>query len=176
MAFRNMPAGPGIRPAMARAGRAPSARNRHRRPGQAERRIQPVLFRSRAPSGTSMIRRIAFIHTVAMLVERFRPRFQSELPGADCFHMLDERVPAGSSRSTIPSTPAWQARRAASSWRKPRWRSWPNRSPSNSGCRCSRARNCWCRKSLPGCGTPPDTAPADPRPKGPAKNARPPSD
>jgi Asp/Glu/hydantoin racemase len=39
-----------------------------------------------------MIRRIAFIHTVAMLVERFRPRFQAELPGADCFHMLDESV------------------------------------------------------------------------------------
>ncbi len=39
-----------------------------------------------------MIRRIAFIHTVAMLVERFRPRFQAELPQADCFHMLDESV------------------------------------------------------------------------------------
>ncbi|RZI78117.1 MAG: Asp/Glu/hydantoin racemase [Variovorax sp.] len=39
-----------------------------------------------------MIRRIAFIHTVAMLVERFRPRFQLELPEADCFHMLDESV------------------------------------------------------------------------------------
>lgn len=39
-----------------------------------------------------MIRRIAFIHTVAMLVERFRPRFQVELPEADCFHMLDESV------------------------------------------------------------------------------------
>jgi Asp/Glu/hydantoin racemase len=39
-----------------------------------------------------MIRRIAFIHTVAMLVERFRPRFQAELPDADCFHMLDESV------------------------------------------------------------------------------------
>ncbi|RYF68130.1 MAG: Asp/Glu/hydantoin racemase [Comamonadaceae bacterium] len=39
-----------------------------------------------------MIRRIAFIHTVAMLVERFRPRFQAELPGTDCFHMLDESV------------------------------------------------------------------------------------
>ena len=39
-----------------------------------------------------MIRRIAFIHTVAMLVERFRPRFQTELPEADCFHMLDESV------------------------------------------------------------------------------------
>jgi len=39
-----------------------------------------------------MIRGIAFIHTVAMLVERFRPRFQSELPDADCFHMLDESV------------------------------------------------------------------------------------
>lgn len=30
-----------------------------------------------------MIGRIAFIHAVAMLVERFRPRFQSELPDAD---------------------------------------------------------------------------------------------
>ena len=39
-----------------------------------------------------MIRRIAFIHTVAMLVDRFRPRFQAELPEADCFHMLDESV------------------------------------------------------------------------------------
>jgi Asp/Glu/hydantoin racemase len=39
-----------------------------------------------------MIQRIAFIHTVAMLVERFRPRFQAELPEADCFHMLDESV------------------------------------------------------------------------------------
>ena len=39
-----------------------------------------------------MIRRIAFIHTVALLVERFRPRFQTELPEADCFHMLDESV------------------------------------------------------------------------------------
>ena len=28
-----------------------------------------------------------------MLVERFRPRFESELPNADCFHMLDESVP-----------------------------------------------------------------------------------
>ena len=39
-----------------------------------------------------MIRRIAFIHTVAALVERFRPRFQAELPETDCFHMLDESV------------------------------------------------------------------------------------
>ena len=39
-----------------------------------------------------MVRRIAFIQTVAMLVERFRPRFQCELPAADCFHMLDESV------------------------------------------------------------------------------------
>ena len=30
-----------------------------------------------------MIRRIAFIHTVAMLVDRFRPRFQAALPDAD---------------------------------------------------------------------------------------------
>jgi Asp/Glu/hydantoin racemase len=39
-----------------------------------------------------MIRSIAFIHTVALLVERFRPRFQSELPGTRCFHLLDESV------------------------------------------------------------------------------------
>jgi len=39
-----------------------------------------------------MIRRIAFIHTVAMLVDRFRPSFQAELPDVDCFHMLDESV------------------------------------------------------------------------------------
>jgi Asp/Glu/hydantoin racemase len=39
-----------------------------------------------------MIRTVAFIHTVAMLVERFRPRFQQDLPGTRCFHMLDESV------------------------------------------------------------------------------------
>jgi len=39
-----------------------------------------------------MIRSIAFIHTVALLVERFRPRFEAELPGQRCFHMLDESV------------------------------------------------------------------------------------
>ena len=39
-----------------------------------------------------MIRSVAFIHTVAMLVERFRPRFQKELPNMRCFHMLDESV------------------------------------------------------------------------------------
>ena len=39
-----------------------------------------------------MIRSVAFIHTVAMLVERFRPRFQKELPHTRCFHMLDESV------------------------------------------------------------------------------------
>ena len=39
-----------------------------------------------------MIRNIAFIHTVAMLVDRFRPRFQQELPATRCFHMLDESV------------------------------------------------------------------------------------
>ena len=38
------------------------------------------------------LRRIIFIHTVAMLVDRFRPRFQAELPATDCFHMLDESV------------------------------------------------------------------------------------
>lgn len=39
-----------------------------------------------------MIRSIAFIHTVALLVERFRPRFQAELPQQRCFHLLDESV------------------------------------------------------------------------------------
>lgn len=39
-----------------------------------------------------MIRTVAFIHTTAMLVERFRPRFQQELPNTRCFHMLDESV------------------------------------------------------------------------------------
>lgn len=39
-----------------------------------------------------MIRNVAFIHTVALLVERFRPRFQQELPATRCFHMLDESV------------------------------------------------------------------------------------
>lgn len=39
-----------------------------------------------------MIRSIAFIHTVALLIERFRPRFQAELPQQRCFHMLDESV------------------------------------------------------------------------------------
>jgi Asp/Glu/hydantoin racemase len=39
-----------------------------------------------------MIRSIAFIHTVALLVERLRPRFQAELPQQRCFHLLDESV------------------------------------------------------------------------------------
>jgi Asp/Glu/hydantoin racemase len=39
-----------------------------------------------------MIRSIAFIHTVALLIDRFRPRFQEELPQQRCFHMLDESV------------------------------------------------------------------------------------
>jgi Asp/Glu/hydantoin racemase len=39
-----------------------------------------------------MIHFIAFIHTVALLVERFRPRFLKELPDQRCFHMLDESV------------------------------------------------------------------------------------
>lgn len=38
------------------------------------------------------IRTIAFIHTVALLVERFRPRFAAELRQQRCFHMLDESV------------------------------------------------------------------------------------
>jgi Asp/Glu/hydantoin racemase len=36
--------------------------------------------------------RVAFIHTVGMLVERFRLRMREELPGIDCFHMLDESL------------------------------------------------------------------------------------
>jgi Asp/Glu/hydantoin racemase len=39
-----------------------------------------------------VIRSVAFIHTVALLVERFRPRFAAELPQQRCFHMLDESV------------------------------------------------------------------------------------
>jgi Asp/Glu/hydantoin racemase len=39
-----------------------------------------------------MIRSIAFIHTVAALVERLRPRLQAALPQQRCFHMLDESV------------------------------------------------------------------------------------
>jgi|GEM_PF-2291859 len=37
-----------------------------------------------------MIHSIAFIHTVALLVERFRPRFLRELPNQRCFHRLNE--------------------------------------------------------------------------------------
>lgn len=39
-----------------------------------------------------MIHSIAFIHTVALLIERFRPRFLRELPNQRCFHLLDEGV------------------------------------------------------------------------------------
>jgi len=39
-----------------------------------------------------MIRSIAFIHTVPLLVDRFRSRFQAELPQHRCFHMLDESL------------------------------------------------------------------------------------
>jgi hypothetical protein len=46
----------------------------------------------RSPQTHTMIRSVAFIHTVAMLVERFRPRFQQELPHTRTFHLLDESV------------------------------------------------------------------------------------
>jgi len=39
-----------------------------------------------------LIHSIAFIHTVALLVEHFRPRFLKELPDQRCLHMLDESV------------------------------------------------------------------------------------
>jgi Asp/Glu/hydantoin racemase len=36
--------------------------------------------------------RIAFIHTVGFLVDSFRERAAAELPGADCFHILNESL------------------------------------------------------------------------------------
>jgi len=36
--------------------------------------------------------RIAFIHTVGFLVDVFRERATAELPGADCFHILNESL------------------------------------------------------------------------------------
>ncbi len=36
--------------------------------------------------------RIAFIHTVGFLVDNFRERAAAELPGADCFHILNESL------------------------------------------------------------------------------------
>ncbi|MFS2207982.1 hypothetical protein [Variovorax sp. Varisp36] len=71
-----------------------------------------------------MIQRTAFIHTVATLVERFPPRFQAELPDADCLHMLDESdrqdliwqgPSSGIARRIVPlSQPAANAVRALS--------------------------------------------------------------
>lgn len=39
-----------------------------------------------------MTQRIAFIHTVGFLVDDFRSRARTELPGADCFHILNESL------------------------------------------------------------------------------------
>ncbi len=39
-----------------------------------------------------MIERIGFIHTVGFLVEDFRARMRGELPGIDCFHILNESL------------------------------------------------------------------------------------
>lgn len=39
-----------------------------------------------------MTQRIAFIHTVGFLVDDFRARARAELPGADCFHILNESL------------------------------------------------------------------------------------
>ena len=36
--------------------------------------------------------RVAFVHTVGFLVEMFRERAAAELPGADCFHILNESL------------------------------------------------------------------------------------
>jgi Asp/Glu/hydantoin racemase len=36
--------------------------------------------------------RIAFVHTVGFLVDTFRERAAAELPGADCFHILNESL------------------------------------------------------------------------------------
>ena len=36
--------------------------------------------------------RVAFVHTVGFLVEVFRERAAAELPGADCFHILNESL------------------------------------------------------------------------------------
>jgi len=36
--------------------------------------------------------RIAFVHTVGFLVDTFRARAAAELPGADCFHILNESL------------------------------------------------------------------------------------
>lgn len=39
-----------------------------------------------------MTQRIAFVHTVGFLVDDFRARARAELPGADCFHILNESL------------------------------------------------------------------------------------
>jgi Asp/Glu/hydantoin racemase len=36
--------------------------------------------------------RIAFVHTVGFLVEDFRARMRTDIPGADCFHILNESL------------------------------------------------------------------------------------
>lgn len=39
-----------------------------------------------------MTKRIAFVHTVGFLVEEFRTRMRTEIPTADCFHILNESL------------------------------------------------------------------------------------
>ena len=39
-----------------------------------------------------MTQRIAFIHTVGFLVDDFRARARTEVPAADCFHILNESL------------------------------------------------------------------------------------
>lgn len=39
-----------------------------------------------------MTKRIAFVHTVGFLVEDFRARVRTEVPSADCFHILNESL------------------------------------------------------------------------------------
>ncbi|MBV8912658.1 MAG: aspartate/glutamate racemase family protein [Acetobacteraceae bacterium] len=36
--------------------------------------------------------RVAFVHTVSFLVDRFRSMMQAQHPGADCFHILNESL------------------------------------------------------------------------------------
>jgi Asp/Glu/hydantoin racemase len=39
-----------------------------------------------------MTQRVAFVHTVGFLVEDFRARMRTEVPAADCFHILNESL------------------------------------------------------------------------------------
>jgi Asp/Glu/hydantoin racemase len=39
-----------------------------------------------------VLKRIGFIHTVGFLVDDFRARMHRELPGVDCFHILNESL------------------------------------------------------------------------------------